>query len=138
MREHRTMVRPCAPENLEIPGLVLAHHPGMTPVTLSRNARPDRAGHAGAAEPAIAGRILRQILLMIVLGEIERTGGGDLGGDGAEPLGRQRLLIGRLRSIGRLALRIVRGVDRAAILRADIVALTHALCRVMAFPERLE
>jgi hypothetical protein len=24
------MVRDCAPENLEIPGLVLAHHPGMT------------------------------------------------------------------------------------------------------------
>jgi hypothetical protein len=24
------MVRNCAPENLEIPGLVLAHHPGMT------------------------------------------------------------------------------------------------------------
>jgi hypothetical protein len=24
------MVRGCAPENLEIPGLVLAHHPGMT------------------------------------------------------------------------------------------------------------
>src|SRR5256885_1450481 len=24
------MVRSCAPENLEIPGLVLAHHPGMT------------------------------------------------------------------------------------------------------------
>jgi len=24
------MVRDCAPENLEIPGLVLSHHPGMT------------------------------------------------------------------------------------------------------------
>src|SRR5438046_8221908 len=28
--EVRTMVRNRAPENLEIPGLVLAHHPGMT------------------------------------------------------------------------------------------------------------
>jgi hypothetical protein len=28
--QRRTMVRNCAPENLEIPGLVLAHHPGMT------------------------------------------------------------------------------------------------------------
>src|SRR5688500_20343937 len=28
--KHRTMVLDCAPENLEIPGLVLAHHPGMT------------------------------------------------------------------------------------------------------------
>ena len=28
--QHRTMVRNCAPENLEIPGLVLTLHPGMT------------------------------------------------------------------------------------------------------------
>ena len=28
--EHRTMMRNCASEDLEIPGLVLAHHPGMT------------------------------------------------------------------------------------------------------------
>src|SRR6185503_6259164 len=28
--KHRTMVRNCAPENLEIPGLVLSDHPGMT------------------------------------------------------------------------------------------------------------
>src|SRR5579859_4480030 len=30
MRQHRTMVRNCAPENLEILGLPLARHPGMT------------------------------------------------------------------------------------------------------------
>ena len=34
------MVRNCAPENLEIPGLVLAHHPGMTNVV----ATPDPVG----------------------------------------------------------------------------------------------
>ena len=28
--QHRTTMRYCASENLEIPGLVLAHHPGMT------------------------------------------------------------------------------------------------------------
>src|SRR6185312_6523708 len=28
--KHRTMVRSCAPENLEIPGLVLSDRPGMT------------------------------------------------------------------------------------------------------------
>ena len=28
--KHRTMMRNCASEDLEIPGLVLAHHPGMT------------------------------------------------------------------------------------------------------------
>src|SRR6478735_133020 len=30
------------------------------------------------------------------------------------------------------------GVDRASILRADVVALTHALRRVVALPERLQ
>src|SRR6266702_3208766 len=35
---------------------------------------PDRTRHSRAAEPAIAGRILGQILLMIVLGEVERPG----------------------------------------------------------------
>jgi hypothetical protein len=29
------MVRNRAPENLEIPGLVLAHHPGMTTVEIT-------------------------------------------------------------------------------------------------------
>src|SRR6185312_16680179 len=43
----------------------------------------DRASHPGAAQPAIAGRILGQILLMVVLGEIELAGGRDLGGDGS-------------------------------------------------------
>jgi hypothetical protein len=33
------MVRNCAPENLEIPGLVLTHHPGMTESGLLRFAR---------------------------------------------------------------------------------------------------
>jgi hypothetical protein len=32
------MVRNCAPENLEIPGLVLAHHPGMTVIKQFRGA----------------------------------------------------------------------------------------------------
>jgi hypothetical protein len=30
MRSIEPQVRNCAPGNLEIPGLVLAHHPGMT------------------------------------------------------------------------------------------------------------
>jgi hypothetical protein len=30
------MVRNCAPEDLEIPGLVLAHHPGMTVMMKSK------------------------------------------------------------------------------------------------------
>ncbi len=75
---------------------------------------------------------------MIVLGEIEFARGRDLGGDGAETLRRQRLLVRRLRRVGGLALRIAEGVDRRAILGADIVALAHALRRVVIFPERLQ
>src|ERR1700712_1822361 len=86
------------------------------------DAGADWARHAGAAKAAIAGRILGQILLMIILGEIEFAGRRDLGGDGAESLRRQRLLIGRLRGIGGFALRVAEGVDRRAILGADIIA----------------
>ncbi|MEY9111031.1 hypothetical protein ABH999_007227 [Bradyrhizobium yuanmingense] len=34
------MVRNCAPENLEIPGLLLTHHPGMTGKRLPQEKRP--------------------------------------------------------------------------------------------------
>src|SRR5664279_711305 len=61
------------------------------------DAGADRTRHPGAAKSAIAGRILGQILLMIVLGEIEFAGRCNLRGDGAEALCRQRLLIGRSR-----------------------------------------
>src|SRR5262249_41221461 len=91
------------------------------------DAAADRAGHAGATEAAIARRVLGEILLMIVLGEIERTGGCDLGSDRAEALCGKRLLVGRLRSVGSFLLRVAEGVDRRAILRADVVALAHAL-----------
>src|ERR1700760_3578885 len=107
----------------------------MTTSQLRRHAGADRAGHAGAAEAAIAGRILGQILLMIVLGEVELADGRDLGRDRIEPLRRQRLLIGCLRRLGGFALRITESVDRAAILRADVVALAHALGRIVALPE---
>src|SRR5262249_7618086 len=102
------------------------------------NADSDRAGHAGAAEPAIAGRILGQVLLVIVLGEVELASRRDLGGDAAKAPRRQRLLVGGLRGVGGFALRIAKRVDRAPILRADVVALAHALRRVVVLPERLQ
>src|ERR1700722_1479507 len=102
----------------------------------SADAGDDRARHAGAAKPAIAGWILGEILLVIVLGEIEFARGRDLGGDGAQTLGLQRRLIGRFRSVRRLALRVTERVDRGTILGADIIALTHTLGRVVAFPKR--
>src|SRR5688572_23335486 len=41
-------------------------------LALRGDAGTDRAAHAGAAEAAITPRILRQILLVIILSEIER------------------------------------------------------------------
>src|ERR1051325_10609575 len=79
----------------------------------------DRARPAGAAQSAVACRVLGEILLMIVLGKIEFVRWRDLGGDGAETLCRQRLLICRFRCVGGFALRIAKGVDRRTILSAD-------------------
>src|SRR5260370_9603735 len=75
---------------------------------------------------------------MIVLGEIEFAGWRDLRGDGAQTLCRQRLLIGRSGCIGDSALRVADGIDRGTILGANVVALTHALRRVVTFPKRLQ
>src|ERR1700748_1124989 len=38
--KHRTLVCSCTPENLESPGLVLAHHPGMTARVAARGRPP--------------------------------------------------------------------------------------------------
>src|SRR5215467_10609623 len=95
--------------------------------SLRRDACADRAAHAGTAEAAIAHRILGQILLVIVLGEIEGWRVEDLGGDRIETLRLERLLVHRLRGLGSLPLRGVEDVDAGAILRANVVALTHAL-----------
>src|SRR5260370_16962757 len=75
---------------------------------------------------------------MIVLGEIEFPRWRDLRGDGAQTLCRQRLLIGRSGCIRYFALRVAEGIDRGTILGADVVALTHALRRVVTFPKRLQ
>src|ERR1019366_10507929 len=75
------------------------------------DAGADRTRHPGAAKSAIAGRILGQILLMIVLSEIEFAGRRNLRGDGAEALCRQRLLIGPPQPSTGLPLRGPEGVD---------------------------
>src|SRR5258706_9233107 len=98
----------------------------------------DRTRHAGAAKSAIAGWILGEILLMIILGEIEFAGRRDLRGYGTEALCSQRFLIGRSGCIGSFALRVTEGVDRRAVLRPDIIALAHALRRVVTFQKRLQ
>src|SRR5206468_3094637 len=107
-------------------------------LVLGGDGRAGRAGDAGAAEPAITERVLRQILLVIILGEVEGRGVPYLGGDLAVTGRAQLLLKAVARGFRGAALLRRVGVDRRAVLRADIVALPHALARVVAFPEQFE
>src|SRR5690349_12160531 len=120
--------------------LVTAGRPMATVSTSSLVTRPaplasgfdadaDRAGHAGAADAAVAGRVLGQVLLVIVLGVVELAGRDDLGGDRAIALGGEGLLVGRPGGLRRRGLGGVRRIDARAVLGADIVALAHALGR---------
>src|SRR3981189_569387 len=97
-----------------------------------------RAGHAGSTEAAVSAWVLRQVLLVVVLRVVEGRLGGDLGHDRAVTGLAQRSLERLARLLRGLALRRRRGVDRAAVLRADVVPLAHALGRVMALPERAQ
>src|SRR5262245_19049882 len=105
---------------------------------LRRDAGADLAAHAGAAEPAIAGRILGAILLVGILGEVERRRIDDLGRDRTIALGAQGLVVGGLAGLRRPALLGREHVDARAVLRPDVVALAHPLGRVMVLPERLQ
>src|SRR5690606_11926689 len=96
------------------------------------------AGDARSTDPAVAVGVLDQVLLVIVLGVIKGRGVADLGGDLTIASLAQRLfvgLLGRARGLGLLG-RV--GVDGRAILRADVVALAHALGGIVALPEHLE
>src|SRR5689334_22348783 len=76
----------------------------------------DRAAHAGAAEPAVAVRVLAQVLLVIVLGVVEHRRRQDLGGDRRVAGAGEAVLIGRLRRLGRALLRLTIGIDARAVL----------------------
>src|SRR4051812_11543171 len=97
----------------------------------------DRTGYAGAADAAIAVRVLRQILLVIVLGVVELRRGKDLGRNRAVSGPRELLLVRVARLLGDLALRVIVVIDSRSILRAYVVPLTHPLSRVVPLPERL-
>src|SRR5207245_9616684 len=60
----------------------------------------DRAGQRGAAEPAVPEGILREVLLVIVLSEVELRGVQDLGGDAAVAGAVQHALVGVRRRVG--------------------------------------
>src|SRR5262249_16741940 len=61
-----------------------------------------------------------------------------LGRDRIEAALLERLLVHCFRFLGRLPLRGVEHVDAGAVLRADVVALTHALRRIVVLPEGLQ
>src|SRR5580698_10448616 len=105
---------------------------------LGGDAGTDLAAHAGATEAAIAVRILRQILLMIILGEIERRRIADFRSDRPHSFGRKRLGIAFARRFGSGALRRRKHVDTGTVLGADVIALPHALRRVVTFPKSFE
>src|SRR3569623_3043854 len=111
---------------------------GKAPHRSGAAAGTDLARHAGTAEAAIAARNLGEVLLVVVLGEVEVLKRRDLGADRVIPFRRKRLLVSGFRGKRRLHLRLARRIDRRAILGADVVALPHALRRIVAFPERLQ
>jgi hypothetical protein len=78
-------------------------------------------------------RDLLQILLVVLLGVIERAGDRNLGRDRALPGPTKRVTIGGSHRFGDLALLIVRVVDRRPVLRADVVSLTHPLGGIVRF-----
>jgi hypothetical protein len=59
------------------------------------DAGADRAGQAGAADAAIAARVLGEVLLVVVLGKVEGGRGQDFGCDRAKPGLAQALGIDR-------------------------------------------
>ena len=87
---------------------------------------------------AIPVRILVQVLLVVLLGEVERPRERDLGGDLAEAGCCQMLLVHLAGRLGARGLVRVRDIDRGAVLRAPVVALAHPLRRVVRLPERPE
>src|SRR5436305_2226846 len=104
----------------------------------SGDANADGASHARAAEAAITVRVLREVLLMVILRIIKLRCGDDLGRDLRVTGRRQLLLIHVARRFRGFALLFARVVDPRAILRADIVTLSHSLRGIVVFPEHLQ
>src|SRR3954447_20121449 len=89
-----------------------------------RGLQPDGACHARPAEAAVPVGILREVLLVVRLGVVEGARRRDLGGALAVPGLRELGLEHLARRLGRLELLVGRRIDRGAVLRADVIALT--------------
>src|SRR3984893_8915612 len=97
-----------------------------------------RAGDAGTADAAVAPRVLGEVVLTRVFGGVELGRLLDLGGDLAVARLREDRLVGLLRGQGGAALGVAVVVDRRAVLGPDVVALAHALRRVVVLPEHAQ
>src|SRR5829696_3335983 len=107
-------------------------------VTIGTHAESDRATHAGTAQTAVSVRYLVQVLLVVGLGIVERASGRNLRGNRIVTGTPKRLLVGVTALLSGPTLLVTRVVDCRAVLRADVVALTHPLRRVMGLPEHCE
>src|SRR5215217_5441476 len=94
------------------------------------HAESDRAAHAGTAQTAVSVGDLVQVLLVVGLGVVERASGRKLRGNRIVTGIPKRLLVGVAGLLSGPALLVIGVVDRRAVLRAYVVALTHPLRRV--------
>src|ERR1700722_15387031 len=85
------------------------------------HAHPDWAGNTRAPEAAIPARVLGQVLLVVILGVIERAGLGDFGGDGPVPGRGERSLERVARCQRSVALGRRRPVNGGAVLGPAVV-----------------
>src|SRR5262249_51214980 len=91
---------------------------------------------AGGAIEAVADRVLAVVVLVVLLGRIERRRRDDLGDD--RLLEGLRALERVARCLGRAALRLVGDEDRAAVLVAGVAELAIARRRVDVVPEDVD
>ena len=89
--------------------------------------RADWATHTGATKPAITIGVLREILLVVLLGVMECAEVLNFGRDWPEAVGPKNRLITFTAFNSSLMLRIVRRQNDASILTSDVVSLPHAL-----------
>src|SRR5258708_8065966 len=101
------------------------------------NSTVNPAAHA-ASNPTVPIRILGQLLLVILPGVINRWRISDLGGDAPAAQGPQRAAVFAPAGLGGRALRGIAAENNRAVLGADVVALPHALCRIVRLPEQLQ
>ena len=75
---------------------------------------------------------------MIVLGIVELARRADFGGDRSPAGSRQTGLVGLSRSFCNQLLPVVEGIYPRPVLGAGVVALSHALRRIVGLPEQLQ